>query len=230
RPRAGCGCRRTSRTVNSGTDGGVSGRGEAPGVERVESCAEQGRALDGELEDLAFDDEARVARIGTRLEPAATGVAHVRSGLVTLNPHQHGLLVHAEPSGETPGIFTTQRPVLEPRDHGRRLRKRLHAPLGQVEVELGERRADRELGQRHVTRDEIAYGEIASLLPKIAWVEAVRLDRDKRLRDEALIVGAGHERGFASGLIAVERADEPATDVALVHPIATRPGDMLNTE
>src|SRR5207245_6425377 len=109
----------------------------------------------------------------------------------------------------TASVFVPQRPFLQRRHDRRRRRERLHAGFGDVEVETLERRADRELGERQVRRDQVTHCEVAALLAQLARVESIRLYGDERLRDEALIVGESLERGLPPCFVAVEGEDHP---------------------
>src|SRR5699024_2174454 len=117
-----------------------------------------------------------------------------------------GGLVHAGPqaTGHEPFVPGPQRSIADGGHDGGRSAHRPDAPLHGREVEAGDRLRDRELEERSAALDEVADGRVPLLGPQVRRVAASRLDRDERLRDEALLQLERLERGTLARFVAVE--------------------------
>jgi hypothetical protein len=96
--------------------------------------------------------------------------------------------------------------------------------------ESADRGAQHELDERDAAGHQIEDGALARLLPQIARIHAVRLDRHECLRDELLVVRERSLGGLHAGRVTVEGEDHLAGERVRIHQQPTDHRDVFGAE
>ena len=117
----------------------------------------------------------------------------------------------AQPSGQSPGVLTLERPVPDAGHHRRRRAQPSDSPFGGVQVQVGQGGADDELEQRHPSGQQARNARIPLLHAQVAGVQPAGVDSHEGLGGEALVLGVGPQRGLLAGRVPIEGEDDLAS-------------------